>query len=148
MERTGLHFTLVTGDQKHHLAIAKGLSGIPIKTKFHRLQDCEKLMDYLSINYSSEYHIVMLDMDDPVNVGMECLKAVRAKTAYNNLILIAYSRVEDEEVIKKIFIEGANIFFKYPKTASEFDSMLRQLIVINWRVYSTGSDRQHFVLRM
>jgi len=108
MERTGLHFTLVSGDPEHQLAIAKGLSVIPIKTKFHHLEDCEDLMDYLSLKPSSEYRIVMLDMDDPVNVGMACLKALRSKIEYNDLIVIAYSRVENEEVISEIFIEGAN----------------------------------------
>ena len=148
MNQNRLKFSLVTGDGVHHQTITEALSRIPINTSFYHFQDCETLISYLKVNSSAEYHIAMLDMDDPEHVGMDCLKAIRQNDDFNNIVIIAYSRVVDEEIVEKIFVEGGNIFFQYPKNKNEFSSLFRELLVINWKIYITGTNRQHFVLRL
>jgi len=148
MERQGLKFTLVSGDDNHNLAIKSELSKLPVKTHFYRFQDCETILAYLKINHDAPYHIVMLDMDDPEHVGMACLKAIRKVADYKNIIIISYSREEDEAIAKKILVEGGNIYFTYPKTNNEFHHLLKKLIIINWKIYTTGADRQTFMLKL
>lgn len=148
MNRDRLKLTSVTGDEIHHQAIGEGLSKIPIPTAFYRFQDCDTLLSYLETHYSSAYHIVMLDMDDPVDGGMECLMALREIADYDAIVIIAYNRIVHESTVQKIFVEGGNIFFKYPQSKTEFSGLLRKLLMINWKIYMTGANRQHFLLRL
>lgn len=143
-----LNFTLITGDEDHNRAIAAGLSTIPLKTFFKRFQDCESLMGHLNSHQTNEYYVVMLDMETPVNVGMECLRAIRKEAIYNEIVVIAYKRIDDEEAVKEIFIEGANIFFTYPKNTSDFNVILKKLVAVNRKILTSVANRNYMMLKL
>ena len=148
MLRDGLNFTLVTGDKLHLKEISEGLKSIRINTNFNHFDNCEALVNFLKDNHSHFYHVIMLDMDNFPAVGMDCLKSIRSNREYNNKIVITYSRVNDEDSVDQFFLNGGNIFFTYPKNKTEFSNLLRKLIVVNWKVYITGTDREHFLLKL
>ena len=148
MLREGLNFTLVTGDKLHVREISQGLATLPIGTNFTHLDSCENLVNYLLNNHSPFYHVIMLDMDNPELVGMSCLKAIRANIAHANKIIIGYSRNENAALENQFFIEGGNIFFKYPQNQKRFNDLLKKLVLVNWKIYITGIRRQDYVLRL
>lgn len=148
MLREGLNFTLITGDKLHLNEISQGLSTIRVKTHFNNFFSCEDLVDYVEEDHSPFYHVIMLDMDNPEGIGWNCLKAIRSDSSYANKIIIAYSRVEDPAVVNRIFVEGGNIFFRYPKDQKEFQIILKRLVLVNWKIYLTGISRRNFILKL
>lgn len=143
-----LIFTLVSGDENHKTEITKGITRIPIKTSINHYDDCESFTNFLESIKVTSYHVVLLDMDDPENVGMECLKTLRGDIAYSDVVVICYMRVEDKTTVEQIFVEGGNIVFIYPKTREKFHEVLMELVKINWQIYTTGTSIRNLILKL
>lgn len=143
-----LHFTLVSGDDRHKNDIIKGISRVPIKTKMNHYDDCDTFTEFLKNIEITSYHVVLIDMDDPINVGMDCLKTIRRDSSYSDIVVICYMREEDKNRVEQIFVEGGNIFFSYPQTSAKFHEVLKELVRINWQIYTTGTSIQNLVLKL
>lgn len=141
-----LHITLLSHHEKRISEISKGIKSQEISTSLKVLSDCESLGKYLATS-KWRYQIVMLDMDEPKDLGMECLRYLRSNPEFENIVIVIFLLEENKERETQAFIDGANICFTYPSSSAELKEVIKGIIRANWQIMVTGCDRNTMIFR-
>jgi CheY-like chemotaxis protein len=65
--------------------------------------------------------VVFIDLNMPLQNGIDCVKALRQKEEYKDLFIIVYSTSASALDVEKSYMAGANLYMKKPFSFSEMD---------------------------
>ncbi len=139
------HILLADDDADDREFFSEAILELKIASAVSLFKDGKELMDYLVDQDSINPNILFLDLNMPCKTGIECLKEIREKRAFDNLSIAIYSTSSSERDIEETFNSGANIYIKKPNDFGKLKKVIQDVININWESHSEGLKKDNFV---
>lgn len=80
--------------------------------------------------------VIFLDLNMPRRNGFECLELIRNKKQWKDIPIVIFSTTGQEEMIRKVYEQGANYFMRKPGSFVKLKQAIRQILDIDWTKYS------------
>lgn len=144
-------FTLITladDDEDDRLLFTDAFDELKINTVVNTFNNGQLLMDYLNNPESVLPHIIFLDLNMPIKNGIECLKEIKQNDKFKNIAIAIYSTSSSEEDVENTFVLGANVYIKKPSDFKTLKDILNDVVTVNWQYYTSGLNKDNFLLRL
>ncbi|WP_431137097.1 response regulator [Psychroserpens mesophilus] len=148
MNENYIRIALADDDEDDRMFFTESFDELKIKSKVSTFNDGVQLMNYLNQEDSVLPNILFLDLNMPKKSGLECLKEIKANSRFNDIAIAIYSTSASEEDIENTFVQGANIYIKKPNDFNVLKKVLSEVVTINWQYYTSGLNRDNFLLRL
>ena len=124
----------------------KALTELIIPTHLIAVHDGEQLM-HLLINETTELpHILFLDLNMPRKNGVECLSEIKVSEKLKQLPVIMFSTSFEQEVVNRLYQNGAQYFIRKPSEFSQFKKIIQQSLTLVAEGSILQPSRENFVL--
>ena len=128
MDSKAVEIILADDDDNDRLIFREALEELKMKTIVHTVNEGIELMEYLEQDNVSLPHILFLDLNMPLKDGLQCLKEIRSKEQWSDIIVAIYSTSSSEKDIQETFANGANVYIKKPSDFGELKQVLNKVI--------------------
>ncbi|MBC7886990.1 MAG: response regulator [Ferruginibacter sp.] len=126
---------LADDDEDDRLLFKEALAELPILTNLTIVNDGEQLIQLLATLTGQVPAVLFLDLNMPRKNGFECLTEIRLNEKYKSVPVIIYSTSFDEEMINRLYKNGAQYYIRKPAEFSKLkDVIYEALILITQRV--------------
>jgi CheY-like chemotaxis protein len=104
-----------------------------------------ELFDALRVSKPSEPDIIFLDINMPVQNGLECLSNIR--NHYSKVLpVFLFSTAQDRLTVEEARKLGATGYLSKPSSMEDLSSLLSSVLAINWRTRSANDFYVHLQL--
>ncbi|MEZ4787019.1 response regulator [Flavobacterium haoranii] len=144
-------FTLITladDDEDDRLLFTDAFDELKINTVVNTFNNGQLLMDHLNNPESVLPHIIFLDLNMPIKNGMECLAEIKQNDRFKDIAIAIYSTSSSEEDVENTFVLGANVYIKKPSDFNTLKEVLNDVVTVNWQYYTSGLNKDNFLLRL
>ena len=148
MEKDYIHIILADDDEDDRLLFTDAFEELKINTKVNTFNDGVELMEYLNSPDAVLPNVLFLDLNMPKKNGIECLHEIKANERFKDIAIAIFSTSSSEEHIEETFVQGANIYIKKPSDFATLKKVLSDVVTINWQYYTSGLNRDNFLLRL
>jgi CheY-like chemotaxis protein len=148
MEKEYIHIILADDDEDDRLFFTDAFEELKINTKVNTFNDGVELMDYLNSPDADLPNVLFLDLNMPKKNGIECLHEIKQNERFNDIAIAIFSTSSSEEHIEETFVSGANIYIKKPSDFTTLKKVLSDVVTINWQYYTSGLNKDNFLLRI
>lgn len=148
MDKDYIHIILADDDEDDRLLFTDAFEELKINTKVNTFNDGLELMDYLNNPDSVLPNVLFLDLNMPKKNGIECLYEIKRNDRFSEIAIAIFSTSSSEEHIEETFVQGANIYIKKPSDFATLKKVLSDVVTINWQYYTSGLNRDNFLLRL
>ncbi len=148
MDKDYIHIILADDDEDDRLLFTDAFEELKINTKVNTFNDGVELMDYLNSPDAVLPNVLFLDLNMPKKNGIECLYEIKADDRFSEIAIAIFSTSSSEEHIEETFVQGANIYIKKPSDFATLKKVLSDVVTINWQYYTSGLNRDNFLLRL
>lgn len=148
MEKEYIHIILADDDEDDRLFFTDAFEELKINTKVNTFNDGVELMNYLNDPEALLPNVLFLDLNMPRKNGLECLSEIKADERFNDIAIAIFSTSSSEEHIEETFVRGANIYIKKPSDFNTLKKVLGDVVTINWQYYTSGLNKDNFLLRI
>ncbi|WP_194778039.1 response regulator [Pararhodonellum marinum] len=146
MNKKPIKILLADDDEDDRLFFKEAIDELNLNTELTIVEDGEKLMNNLLDPTIEMPHVIFLDLNMPCKSGMECLSEIRDSELLASLTVAIYSTSSSEEDIEQSFVKGANIYIKKPNDFESLKKVLNRVITTNWQYFSSGMNKENFLL--
>lgn len=148
MDKDYIHIILADDDEDDRLLFTDAFEELKINTKVNTFNDGVELMDYLNSPDAVLPNVLFLDLNMPKKNGIECLYEIKRDERFSEIAIAIFSTSSSEEHIEETFVQGANIYIKKPSDFATLKKVLSDVVTINWQYYTSGLNRDNFLLRL
>lgn len=148
MSTKPMKVVLVDDDEDDRMFFADALQEIDIDTELKEFHNGQELLSYLSNGNGNLPHLIFLDLNMPVMDGFECLKEIRKKQEFKDLVVAIYSTSSSERDIEETFVNGANIYINKPNKFEELKKTIAQVVKRNWQYQENEMNKANFLFRI
>lgn len=148
MDKDYIHIILADDDEDDRLLFTDAFEELKINTKVNTFNDGVELMDYLNTPTAVLPNVLFLDLNMPKKNGIECLTEIKQNDRFSDIAIAIFSTSSSEEHIEETFVQGANIYIKKPSDFATLKKVLSDVVTINWQYYTSGLNRDNFLLRL
>ena len=148
MDKDYIHIILADDDEDDRLLFTDAFEELKINTKVNTFNDGVELMDYLNNPDAVLPNVLFLDLNMPKKNGIECLYEIKSDERFKEIAIAIFSTSSSEEHIEETFVQGANIYIKKPSDFATLKKVLSDVVTINWQYYTSGLNRDNFLLRL
>ncbi|MDK2773115.1 MAG: response regulator [Flavobacterium sp.] len=144
-------FTLITladDDEDDRLLFTDAFDELKINTVVNTFNNGQLLMDHLNNPESVLPHIIFLDLNMPIKNGMECLAEIKQNDRFKDIAIAIYSTSSSDEDVENTFVLGANVYIKKPSDFNTLKEVLNDVVTVNWQYYTSGLNKDNFLLRL
>ena len=123
-----------------------------LSTNLTIVHDGEQLMQHLSKGITSQDssplpHVLFLDLNMPRKNGFECLSEIKLNTELKQLPVIIFSTSFEQEVVNRLYENGAQYFIRKPSEFSQFKKIIHQTFITLIVPHNISQPtRENFVL--
>lgn len=114
-------------------------------TRLTAVNDGEQLMELLG-NNDKLPEVLFLDLNMPRKNGFECLAEIKATPTLQNLPVVIFSTSFDNEIVTKLYNEGANFYIRKPSEFRKFAEIIHRAISAVNQAQLLKSTRENFIL--
>ena len=148
MDKDYIYIILADDDEDDRLLFTDAFEELRINTKVNTFNDGVELMEYLNTPNAVLPNVLFLDLNMPKKNGIECLYDIKKDDRFSEIAIAIFSTSSSEEHIEETFVQGANIYIKKPSDFSTLKKVLSDVVTINWQYYTSGLNRDNFLLRL
>ncbi len=148
MDKDYIHIILADDDEDDRLLFTDAFQELKINTKVNTFNDGVELMEYLNTPDAVLPNVLFLDLNMPKKNGIECLYEIKQDDRFSEIAIAIFSTSSSEEHIEETFVQGANIYIKKPSDFATLKKVLSDVVTINWQYYTSGLNRDNFLLRL
>ncbi|MEK8180085.1 response regulator [Flavobacterium buctense] len=148
MVKEYIHIILADDDEDDRLFFTDAFDELKINTKVNTFNDGVELMNYLNQPEAILPNVLFLDLNMPRKNGIECLDEIKKNDRFNDIAIAIFSTSSSEEHIEETFVRGANIYIKKPSDFATLKKVLSDVVTINWQYYTSGLNKDNFLLRL
>jgi len=144
-------FTLITladDDEDDRLLFTDAFDELKINTVVSTFNNGQLLMDFLNNPESVLPHIIFLDLNMPIKNGIDCLKEIKQNERFKNIAIAIYSTSSSDDDVENTFVLGANVYIKKPADFNTLKKILNDVVTVNWQYYTSGLNKENFLLRL
>jgi CheY-like chemotaxis protein len=107
----------------------EALDDLQLPTHHTTVHDGEQLMEYLENNTNELPHILFLDLNMPRKNGSECLSEIKLNNKLKQLTIIIFSTSFEQEMVNKLYQNGAHYYIQKPAEFSKFKNIIQQAFI-------------------
>lgn len=113
---------------------------------FSSVRDGEQLMQLLGDETQKLPHILFLDLNMPRKNGFECLAEIKKNIRLKNLPVVIFSTSLEQEVVDRLYDNGAHFFIRKPSEFTLFKKIIRHTLTLIISKNNTQPPKENFVL--
>ena len=148
MNTQPLNVLLADDDIDDCLFFKQALTELKLDTRLTTVHDGEQLMNIITQDEALIPYIIFLDLNMPRKNGFECLTEIKHNPLLKTTIVI-FSTSFEQEVVNRLYDNGANYFVRKPVEFSQFKKIIKQTFD---KLLVTSNDlqplRENFVLTL
>ncbi|MHA4811054.1 response regulator [Flavitalea flava] len=128
------------------LFFKEALEDLPIATSLTIVNDGDQLMKLLIKNSSQLPHVLFLDINMPRKNGFECLTEIKRNDKLKAIPVIMYSTSSQQDVMDRLYQEGARHFIRKPFDFQEFKRVIHNSLSLIMQENSLPGTKNNFIL--
>lgn len=129
---------LAEDNLEHCFFFKKALKEVAPGTGLTAVHDGDKLLELLE-SYLPD--LLFLDLRMPCKNGVDCIKEIREKRAYDTMPIIVFSVTEDQQAIQTAYGYGANLYIVKPEEYVLLKSVLEHVLSMDWTDPKTITEK-------
>lgn len=141
-----LNLLLADDDTDDCYFFEEALEGFPLSTHFTAVHDGEQLMELLTKETYELPNVLFLDLNMPRKNGFECLLEIKLNQKLQQLPVIVYSTSFENEVVNRLYSNGAHFFIRKPSGFEQLQIVIQQALMLIAREDLSQPAREEFVL--
>jgi CheY-like chemotaxis protein len=141
-----LNILLADDDTDDCIFFKKALDELLLSTKLTVVHDGEQLMQLLIIETNESPDVLFLDLNMPRKNGFECLSEIKLSNKWNQLPVIVFSTSFEQEVVNRLYQNGAQYFIRKPAEFSQFKKIIQQSLALIVQENISQPSRENFVI--
>ena len=106
----------------------------------------EELMRLLTSETYQLPHVLFLDLNMPRKNGFECLSEIKLNSKLKYLPVVMFSTSNEQEVVSRLYLNGAHYFIRKPPVISQFEKIIEQTLMLVGQESILQPARENFVL--
>ena len=122
------------------------LEKIPLSTCLTAVHNGEELMQMLTKETYELPHVLFLDLNMPRKNGFECLSEIKLNEKLKLLPVVMFSTSHEQEVVSRLYLNGAQYFIRKPPVISQFEKIIEQTLTLIGQNNLFQPAREDFVL--
>ena len=126
MNTQTLNVLLADDDIDDCLFFKQALTELKLDTRLTTVHDGEQLMNIITQDEALIPYIIFLDLNMPRKNGFECLTEIKHNPLLKTTIVI-FSTSFEQEVVNRLYDNGANYFVRKPVEFSQFKKIIEQI---------------------
>ncbi|WP_336961116.1 response regulator [Chryseobacterium contaminans] len=148
MNKEFLNVIIADNDENTLIFFKNIFKELKISIKVQCFSNGKDMMEYLNNNDAVVPEIVFIKYTIPGKEAMECIDEIKANSKFSNLVTAVYDEEISENEIEETFVKGNNIFMRKPADFGALKKMLTEIITINWQYYTSGLNKDNFILKV
>jgi CheY-like chemotaxis protein len=146
MAANELRVLLADDDIDDRAFFKEALEELQLPTRLTIVNDGDQLMKLLLKNTSPLPHVLFLDINMPRKNGFECLTEIKLNDKLKALPVILYSTSSDQDVMDRLYQNGALHFIRKPFDFLQFKRVLHYSLTLIMQETSLQRTKNNFVL--
>lgn len=142
-----VNLVLADDDEDDCLLFKEAIDEIPIVTNLLIVNNGEQLMQLLKLTSDSISTVLFLDLNMPRKNGFECLNEIRQNDKYKTFPVIIYSTSFDEEMIERLYKNGAQYYIRKPVEFSKLKKVIYQALELVTQPLAMQTEKEKFILK-
>jgi len=124
----------------------QALNELPLSTFLIAVNDGEQLMEQLTNETNILPDVLFLDLNMPRKNGFECLLEIKLNEKLKHFPIIMFSTSLEQEVVNRLYKDGAQYFIRKPTEYAKFKKMIQQALTLITNENISQPTRENFVL--
>ncbi|KQT25834.1 transcriptional regulator [Chryseobacterium sp. Leaf405] len=148
MTKEYLNVIVVEEDEGIQIFFKSIFADLKIKTKVLFFSDGKVGVDYLMKEDALVPEVLFMNYDFPEKNSLELIDQVKENFRYNKMTTVLYSEWLSEHEIEEIFVKGINVFMKKQNNYSNLKKAVTEIITVNWQYYTSGLNKENFIMKV
>ncbi|MFZ4931146.1 response regulator [Chryseobacterium sp. Mn2064] len=148
MNKEFLNVIVADNDENTLIFFKNILKELKISIKVQCFSNGKGLMEYLNNDDAVVPELVFIRYTIPGKDSMECLDEIQSNLKFSKMVTAIFSDPIPESEIEDIFVRGANIYMRKPESFETLKKVLSEIITINWQYYTSGLNKENFILKV
>jgi CheY-like chemotaxis protein len=124
----------------------EALEELPLSTRLTIVNNGDQLMKLLLKNTSQLPHVLFLDVNMPRKNGFQCLTEIMLSDKLKAIPVILYSTSSEQDVIDRLYQNGAQHFIRKPSDFLEFKRVIHYSLTLIMQETSLKRTKNNFIL--
>ncbi|MGH1519928.1 response regulator [Chryseobacterium sp. JK1] len=148
MNKEFLNVIVADNDENTLIFFKNILKELKISIKVQCFSNGKDLMEYLNNDDAVIPELVFIRYTIPGKNSMECLDEIQSNLKFSRMVTAIFSDPIPESEIEDIFVRGANIYMRKAESFETLKKVVTEIITINWQYYTSGLNKENFILKM
>lgn len=148
MTKDYLNIILVEEDEGKRIFFENIFKDSKIAVKANTFQSIKCIMDLLSEQDISVPEMLWINKDMIQKGAHEILSELKSDAKFNTMIIVIYSENFKNQDEEEFLVRGANIVMKLPENYKDMKKVVNEIITINWQYYTSGFNRNNFIMKL
>ncbi|MCE7063767.1 response regulator [Dyadobacter sp. CY326] len=135
---------LADDDADDCMLFEDALREVSTSTELVTAYDGVELINLMKTNVPPPPDVIFLDLNMPRKNGFECLELIRKTKAWESIPVVIFSTTGQEEMVRKVYEQGANFFIRKPGSFPKLKQAIKQILDIDWSKHSWKPAAENF----
>jgi CheY-like chemotaxis protein len=141
-----LNILLADDDPDDCLFFKEALRELLLTTNLTIVNDGEQLMKFLTKETNKLPDVLFLDLNMPRKNGFECLSEIKQNNKLQHLPVVIFSTSFEQEVVTRLYKNGAQYFIRKPSEFSQFKQIIHQSLTVIMQENISQPTMENFVI--
>ena len=123
-------------DEDDCILFEDALREVCSQTELTTANDGDELITLMKTNVPPPPDVIFLDLNMPRRNGFECLELIRKTKQWKDIPVVIFSTTGQEEMIKRVYEQGANYFIRKPGSFPKLKQAIRQILEVDWSTHT------------
>jgi len=123
---------LADDDEDDCILFEDALREVCDQTELTTANDGVELINLMKTNVPPPPDVIFLDLNMPRKNGFECLELIRKTKQWKDIPIVIFSTTGQQEMIQKVYEQGANYFIRKPGSFPKLKQAIRQVLDMDW----------------
>lgn len=148
MNLNQLSILLADDDTDDCIFFKNALGELPQSTHLTTVHDGEQLMQLLTNETNELPDVLFLDLNMPRKNGFECLSEIKLSKKLKQLSVIIFSTSFEQEVVNRLYQNGAHYFIRKPSEFSQFKKIIQHSLALIAQENISQPTKENFVITL
>jgi CheY-like chemotaxis protein len=130
--RSNKSIFLADDDSDDCMLFEDALREVNDSAELRMANDGVELIALMETNVPPPPDVIFLDLNMPRKNGFECLEQIRRTNQWKDIPVVIFSTTGQEEMIRKVYEQGANYFIRKPGSFPKLKQAISQVLEIDW----------------
>jgi CheY-like chemotaxis protein len=135
---------LADDDADDCMLFEDALKEVSTTTELITANDGIELISLMETSVPPAPDVIFLDLNMPRKNGFECLEQIRKTKEWATIPVVIFSTSGQEEMVKKVYAQGANFFIRKPGSFLKLKQAIKQILDIDWSKQSWKPAVENF----